>query len=137
MLPITPAMIPEENAEKQEDEENSPEKKCAACQTTTDDTLETNYLGTDSKTSEEKMYEGDMPKLCRCPNCNCSNCNQEFKHLNSGDDNQYRNSESDDEDSGTESYTNEEIKRKLSVSSLAKSSASVLIHSCFVSKPDE
>ena len=138
LLPITPPMIPEENTEKQEyDFSPSPEKKCAASQTIEDTLIRVNdKVGKES--SKKEIPDNNREPICRCPNCKCANCAQEDKDSDTDNDNisryGFRVTDDDDDDSGTESYTNEEARRRLSVSSFAKASASVLIHSCFSSK---
>ena len=139
LLPITPPpMIPEESNEKQENE-YSPEKKSAASQTIEDTLLEENQIDEEEGLKKE-ISDNISPSLCRCPNCKCANCIQDDQDSETDDDNISRGGfeiSDDDEDSGTESYTNEEARRRLSVSSFAKSSASVLIHSCLGSKSPE
>ena len=133
MLPITPTMIPEEKLEQ------LLQKKCAASQTTDEDGISTENSVNIKEGTKKDVIKIDTPSTCRCPNCNCPNCAQGKKDLGvDDDDNSPRGGHSvSDEDSGTESLTNEESRRKLSVSSFAKSSASVLIHSCFVSEHSE
>ena len=138
ILPMPPDMIPEENSEKQECE-SQPQKKCAASQTTEDTPLADTQCN-DNDSSKTEIFDGTKQQLCRCPNCNCSNCTEAKKHLKIVDDNmmnlRYQDND-DDDDSGTESYTNEEARRKLSVSSFAMAPASVLIHGGFVSQSQE
>ena len=131
MLPITPPMIPEEYGEL------PLFKKCASVQTT-DDELKGNDLTNDNEHIANATCAKVDKAQCRCPNCKCENCLIEplgndsennnidvFQDIDNVDDN-----DDDDDDSGTESCTNEELIRQLSVSSVSKSSASVLIHSC-------
>lgn len=140
ILPMPPDIIPEENAEKQECD-GQPQKKCAASQTI-EDTLLPDTQCSDNDSSKKEISDGNKQQVCRCPNCNCSNCNKAKKYSKLEDDSfvgiRYRdNDDDDDADSGTESYTNEEARRKLSVSSFAMSPASVLIHSSFISQSQE
>ena len=133
MLPITPTVIPEEKPEQ------LLQKKCAASQTTDEDAILTENSANIKEGTIKDPIKVDTPTSCRCPNCNCPNCAQDKNDLEIDDDDAplgSRHSVSD-EDSGTESFTHEESRRKLSVSSFAKSSASVLIHSCFVSEHSE
>ena len=131
MLPITPPMIPEEYGEL------PLFQKCASVQTT-DDEIKENDLANDT----ENMANASCAKVdktqCRCPNCTCENCLIEPHGTDSENNNveafqdidDVVDADDDDDDSGTESCTNEELIRQLSVSSVSKSSASVLIHSC-------
>lgn len=128
MLPIPPIMIPEEKPQQ------FLSKKSAAVQTTIEkDSSNVNSIRNNEGNKNDDL-NANTTNSCRCPNCNCSNCVQAENDLENDDDDDplrvgYSNS---DEDSGTESLK-EELSRKLSVSSFAKSSASVLLHSCFVS----
>ena len=138
LLPITPPIIPEENNEKQ-DYEYSPEKKCTGSQTI-EDTLIRDSQEKDKASPKKRIPDNNTLTLCRCPNCKCANCTQGANDSETDDDIIYRGGSEgsdDEEDSGTESYTNEEARRRLSVSSFAKSSAPVLFHSCFTSKSPE
>ena len=129
MLPISPIMIPEEKPQP------FLSKKSAAVQTTTENESSKLNPIKNNEGNKNDVMNANATKSCRCPNCNCSNCGQAENDLENDDDDDdplrvgYSNS---DEDSGTESLK-EELSRKLSVSSFAKSSASVLLHSCFVS----
>ena len=127
MLPITPTMILEEKPEQ------LMQKKSAAVQTIVVDKLSTENSNNVHENSQNNIMDTTASKSCRCPNCNCSNCNQADRNfVKVEDDDSLRGEHSiSDEDSGTESLKDESA-RKLSVSSFAKSSASVLLHSCFV-----
>ena len=132
MLPITPTMILEEKPEQ------LMQKKCAAVQTTVVDESMTENCRNTNECSEDEKIDTNTSKSCRCPNCKCSNCYQADSDLaNDENDDSLRAGHSiSDEDSGTESLK-EDSARKLSVSSFAKSSASVLIHSCFAAEQDK
>ena len=132
MLPITPSMILEEKPEQ------LMQKKCAAVQTTVVDESMTENCRNTNECNKDEAMNTNPPKSCRCPNCKCSNCYQADNDLvNDENDDSLRGGHSiSDDDSGTESLK-EDSARKLSVSSFAKSSASVLIHSCFVAEHDE
>ena len=131
MLPITPPMIPEEYGEL------PLFQKCASVQTT-DDEMKENDLTNDTEDISNVSCAKVDKTQCRCPNCTCENCLIEPHGTDSEKNNvdafqdidDVVDADDDDDDSGTESCTNEELIRQLSVSSVSKSSASVLIHSC-------
>ena len=128
MLPISPIVIPEEKSQL------FLSKKSTAVQTTIEIDSSNVNSTKNNEGNKNDVMNANATNSCRCPNCNCSNCGQAEDDLENDDDDDplrvgYSNS---DEDSGTESLK-EELSRKLSVSSFAKSSASVLLHSCFVS----
>ena len=114
------------------------QKKSAAVQTTVEDEILTENCSTTNECNKDETININAPQSCRCPNCKCSNCYQADNALaNDENDDSLRGGHSiSDEDSGTESLK-EDSARKLSVSSFAKSSASVLIHSCFVAEQDK
>ena len=135
MLPLVSAEVPEDVAETQTCDKQS-ERKCAASQTS-EESLKEGVQDHEIEDFNQDIFTQNNKQLCRCPNCSCQNCTRGEKRSIGDQDKSVNDGCDEDADSGTESYTNEESRRKLSVSSFGTSSASVLIHDCIVSRSND